>query len=87
MNPLEKYKHAIEVAKKKPKGMMLSYKNVLAEVADYAAQLEAENKQLREFERLVQVEWTTLESAESEGVVRVEYPADVHKRLKALGGE
>lgn len=40
--------------------------------------------QLEEFVRLVQVEWTVLESGED--VVRVEYPTDVHKKLKALGG-
>ena len=45
-NPLIKYKGAIEVAKKKPKGMVLSYENVLAEVAEYAAHLEAENERL-----------------------------------------
>lgn len=44
-----------------------------------------EVKDLEEFKRLVQVEWVTLESAESEGVVRVEYPCDVHNRLKELG--
>ena len=43
--------------------------------------------QLEEFVRLVRVEWTTLESAESEGVVRVEYPCEVHNQLKAIGGE
>lgn len=45
-----------------------------------------EVKDLEEFQRLVRVEWTTLESAESEGVVRVEYPVEVHERLKALWG-
>jgi len=48
MNPLIKYKKAIEVVKSKPKGMVLSYENVLADVADYAVQLEERVRELEE---------------------------------------
>lgn len=55
------------------------------DLAPWVATWITEIKDLEEFRRLVKVEWVTLESAESEGVVRVEYPADVHNRLKELG--
>ena len=46
--------------------------------------LRDEIERLREFVRLATVEWTVLESAESEGVVRVEYPCAVHIKMKEL---
>ena len=58
----------------------------LRRMSNKAAQLEERVQELEKFVYLVQTEWITLESAESEGVVRVEYPTDVHKNLKALGG-
>ena len=51
MKPLIKYEKAIEVAKNKPKGMVLSYENVLADIVIYAEQLEAEIELIKEVHR------------------------------------
>ena len=39
---------------------------------------------LKRLAHLVKVEWTEYESIGSEGLVRVTYPADVHRELQAI---
>jgi len=75
--PLEKYKLTIESAEKKPRGAVLSSANILADIAQYAKQLEAEN------ETLIAV----IKCGATMGAIADNYLYNWLNNFEAIGGE